>query len=204
MEFPDFIPNPLHHSPEGVIKFNGSRVTLHSVLWAFKTGETPEGIIDCFPTLSLATVYTAIAYYLHNKEEVETYLSQQEQEAKEMREVWEAEYPPKVSREEPQSRRLEIGDDLSRPRDRITEYAAYDPYSDQERKRLFRRAKLANRIKESIAASSLPRGEIAQYIEASLDELELIELGQLDISQYQVEKLAPLVGRSVEFFLGME
>lgn len=106
MEFPDFIPNPLHHSPEGVIKFNGSRVTLHSVLWAFKTGETPEGIIECFPTLALADVYSAIAYYLHNKEEVETYLSQQEQEAKEMREVWEAEYPPKVSREELQARRF--------------------------------------------------------------------------------------------------
>jgi uncharacterized protein (DUF433 family) len=52
----------------------GTRVSLDSVVYAFLHGESPEGIIDSFPALSLEQVYGAIAFYLAHRESIDEYL----------------------------------------------------------------------------------------------------------------------------------
>lgn len=51
-----------------------SRVSLDSVVYAFQAGETAESIAQSFPVLTLEQVYGAIAFYLANQTEIDTYL----------------------------------------------------------------------------------------------------------------------------------
>ena len=48
----------------------GSRVSLDSIVMAFWRGQTPESILRSFPSLTLAQVYGAIAFYLSNQTEL--------------------------------------------------------------------------------------------------------------------------------------
>lgn len=52
-----------------------SRVSLASVVMAWREGLSPESIRDDFPTLRLEQVYGAIAYYLANQAEIDAYMS---------------------------------------------------------------------------------------------------------------------------------
>jgi uncharacterized protein (DUF433 family) len=72
-------------SPEYVEQRNGgyyvvgSRVSLDSVLYAFRNGEAPETILEHFPAIgSLAKVYGAIAFALDHPQEMDAYLSEKE------------------------------------------------------------------------------------------------------------------------------
>lgn len=57
----------------------GSRVSLESVILAFRDGLSPETIAaECFPALTLEQVYGAIAYYLGNRPILDAYLRQME------------------------------------------------------------------------------------------------------------------------------
>lgn len=68
----------------------GTRVSLDSVVYAWRRGESPEGIIDSFPSLTLEQVYGALAFYLANQEEIDEYLRQGEVEFGKMRQrSWE-------------------------------------------------------------------------------------------------------------------
>lgn len=58
----------------------GTRVSLDSVVYAFLNGESPESIAQNFPLLSLEQVYGAITFYLANRELIDTYLTEGEQE----------------------------------------------------------------------------------------------------------------------------
>jgi uncharacterized protein (DUF433 family) len=74
---------PLVRHESGVIRVGGTRVSLDSVLYAFLDGSTPEEIVQQYPSLRLADVYTIIAYYLQNRAELDGYLSdRKEQRAK--------------------------------------------------------------------------------------------------------------------------
>jgi uncharacterized protein (DUF433 family) len=64
----------------------GTRVSLDSVVYAFLRGESPEGIADSFPALSLEQVYGAIAFYLAQREEIDAYLEAGEAEFERLRE----------------------------------------------------------------------------------------------------------------------
>jgi uncharacterized protein (DUF433 family) len=59
---------------EGGYFIAGSRVSLDSVAYAFLRGESPEGIVDSFPTLSLEQVFGAVAFYLANRSRIDAYL----------------------------------------------------------------------------------------------------------------------------------
>jgi len=63
----------------------GSRVSLDSVVYAFLGGQSPESIVDSFPTLSLEQVYGAITFYLSYRDEIDAYLKQGEEEFEELR-----------------------------------------------------------------------------------------------------------------------
>src|SRR5437762_5696341 len=63
----------------GVWRVGQTRVSLDSVIYAFRQGHAPETIRQQYPALSLEEVYGAIAYYLANKDEADHYLERQEQ-----------------------------------------------------------------------------------------------------------------------------
>lgn len=53
-------------------RVRGSRVSLDSVIAAFRDGLSPEAIArECFSTLSLEQVYGTITFYLANRAELE-------------------------------------------------------------------------------------------------------------------------------------
>jgi hypothetical protein len=49
----------------------GTRVSLDSIVYSFKAGDSPETIRRNFPSLSLEQAYGAIAFYLAHECEVE-------------------------------------------------------------------------------------------------------------------------------------
>jgi uncharacterized protein (DUF433 family) len=66
----------------------GSRVSLDSVLYAFRQGEAPETILEHFPAIgSLAKVYGAIAFALDHPQEIDAYLTEQERHWEEARQT---------------------------------------------------------------------------------------------------------------------
>ena len=58
--------------------FLGSRVSLESVVYQFLQGESPEGIAQAYPSLSLLQVYGGITYYLAHRDRLDEYLKRGE------------------------------------------------------------------------------------------------------------------------------
>jgi uncharacterized protein (DUF433 family) len=71
----------------------GSRVTLDSVVLAFLRGESPEGIGDSFPALTLEQIYGAIAFYLAHQEQVDSYLRAEKADFETLREKARRQHP---------------------------------------------------------------------------------------------------------------
>lgn len=78
---------------EGSYYVAGSRVSLASVIFAFREGASPEIIHQNFPSLSLGQVYGAIAFYLNHPSESETYLQRVATRWKELEQLGQ---PPNV------------------------------------------------------------------------------------------------------------
>jgi uncharacterized protein (DUF433 family) len=57
------------------IRVKGHRIGIDDVLYYYLEGYTPEEIAANLPTLSLEEIYATITYYLHNRSEVDAYLS---------------------------------------------------------------------------------------------------------------------------------
>jgi uncharacterized protein (DUF433 family) len=74
-------PAPLRTDEGGAVRVGKTRIRLGTVVRMHEGGATPEAIVRAYPTLSLADVYAAVAYYLANKEEVSAYLQAREVEA---------------------------------------------------------------------------------------------------------------------------
>ena len=70
---------------EGGYYVAGSRISLDSVVYAFLRGESPEGMVDSFPALSLEQVFGAVAFYLANRESIDSYLRDEGAEFARMR-----------------------------------------------------------------------------------------------------------------------
>ena len=49
----------------------GSRITVRTIVIEYRSGMTPEEILEDKPYLSLAKIYAALAYYHANKEEID-------------------------------------------------------------------------------------------------------------------------------------
>jgi uncharacterized protein (DUF433 family) len=71
----------------------GTRVSLDSVVYAYLRGESPEGIVESFPALTLDQVNRAVTFYLANREMVDAYLLRQKQEFERMRQEARARNP---------------------------------------------------------------------------------------------------------------
>ena len=68
------LPDLLTCTQQGTWRIAGTRVSLDSVIHSFWEGATPEEVCQDFPSLSLAQVYEAIAYYLKQRDKVDAYL----------------------------------------------------------------------------------------------------------------------------------
>ena len=71
----------------------GTRVSLDSVVYAFLRGESPEGIAESFPALSLEQVYGAITFYLANQRAIDAYLAEGKVEFARLREEARRKHP---------------------------------------------------------------------------------------------------------------
>jgi uncharacterized protein (DUF433 family) len=69
-------PVPLSSDALGVIRLAGTRVTLDTVAFAFERGATAEEIVQQYPVLELADVYSVLGYLLRHQTEIAAYLSQ--------------------------------------------------------------------------------------------------------------------------------
>lgn len=79
MNLAQTLPTIIESTPDGTWRIVGTRVSLDSVVYAFRQGSTPEEICQDFPALSLDQAYAAIAYYLHYRQAVDAYLTAQDQ-----------------------------------------------------------------------------------------------------------------------------
>lgn len=72
---------PLRTDEHGAIRVGNTRVLLELVIHAYYMGETPEGIVESYPSLTTSDVYAVIGYYLANREEIDTYVRQRDNQA---------------------------------------------------------------------------------------------------------------------------
>ncbi|HXG66547.1 MAG TPA: DUF433 domain-containing protein [Blastocatellia bacterium] len=98
-------PVPLTLDAEGVARIAGTRVSLDSVVFAFEEGSTPEEIVQQYPSLDLADVYSVIGYYLQHRAEVKDYLRQRQNQRQVIREEIESRFPPQGMRDRLLARR---------------------------------------------------------------------------------------------------
>lgn len=89
-------PQALRVDENGVIRVGDSQVLLDIVIQEFHRGADPEAIAHGYPTLSLADVYAAIAYYLRHRSEVDAYLAGRRDEADALRREIETKQPSRV------------------------------------------------------------------------------------------------------------
>jgi len=87
-------PVPLTSDADGVLRVGSGRVTLDTMVAAFREGMTPEGIVEQYPSLRLAEVYSVIGYVLNHTEEVETYLRDRQRLAEAVRRENESRFDP--------------------------------------------------------------------------------------------------------------
>ena len=78
----------------GVLRVNGTRVSLDSVIFAFNEGSTPEEIAQQYTTLNLADIYAVISYYLQNQAEVSEYLERRKMQRAEVKKEVESQFGP--------------------------------------------------------------------------------------------------------------
>ena len=77
-------------TPQGGWRIVDSRVSLDSVVHAWLAGRQPEAIADSLPSLSLEQIHGAIAFYLRHREDIDTYLADQDERWEELRQQCEA------------------------------------------------------------------------------------------------------------------
>jgi uncharacterized protein (DUF433 family) len=92
-------PMPLSADADGVIRVGGTRVTLDTLVAAYREGATAEAIAEQYPSLSLGDVYTALGYFLRHRGEVETYLQERRQHGAQVHQENETRFSPSGVRE---------------------------------------------------------------------------------------------------------
>ena len=102
-------PLPLMTDKDGVVRVGHTRVTLDTVVAAFRDGATAEEIVQQYPSLQLADVYAVIGYYLRQQAEVDAYLRQRQQQADDIRSQNEARFDPTGVRDRLLARRSQHG-----------------------------------------------------------------------------------------------
>jgi uncharacterized protein (DUF433 family) len=71
---------PLRTDEHGAIRVGNTRVLLELVIHAYYMGETPEGIVESYPSLTVSDVYAVMGYYLANREDIDAYVRQRDEQ----------------------------------------------------------------------------------------------------------------------------
>jgi uncharacterized protein (DUF433 family) len=58
----------------GVYRVGDTRVSLDSLVYLFREGMSAESMVESYPALTLEQVHGALAFYLANQIEIDTYL----------------------------------------------------------------------------------------------------------------------------------
>lgn len=88
---------PAIEEREGSYFIAHSPIPLAAVILRFQEGLSPDTIRrECFPSLPLAHVYSAIAFYLNHQDEVDAWLKQVRQEEDALQERLLVEHPEMV------------------------------------------------------------------------------------------------------------
>jgi uncharacterized protein (DUF433 family) len=67
--------NPYIEYRDGVYWVTGKRVSLNSIVYRWREGLSPETIQqECFPVLTRAEVFGALAFYFDNQAQIDEYL----------------------------------------------------------------------------------------------------------------------------------
>src|SRR5215471_5875116 len=61
---------------EGAYRIGNTRVSLDSIAYLFREGMSAEGMVKCYPVLTLEEVHGAPAFYLGNQREINRYLAE--------------------------------------------------------------------------------------------------------------------------------
>lgn len=68
------------------IRLKGTRIGIETILFDFiYRSQSPEDIAKRYPSLKCEQVYATITYYLHNKDEINTYMEEWIEHGKKMR-----------------------------------------------------------------------------------------------------------------------
>ncbi|HEY7494157.1 MAG TPA: DUF433 domain-containing protein [Candidatus Tectomicrobia bacterium] len=100
---------PLTVDAHGVLRVGNTRVTLDTVVAAFADGATAEEIVQQYPSLHLADVYSVIGYYLRHTSEIDAYLHQRRGQRETIRQQNEARFDPHGVRDRLLARRASQG-----------------------------------------------------------------------------------------------
>lgn len=103
-------PLPLQEGADGVVRIGGTRVTLDTVIGAYRRGANAEEIAEAFDSLRLADIYAVISYYLGHTEEVDQYLRERDAAAEQVRRENERRFPPDGVRDRLLARQRRPGD----------------------------------------------------------------------------------------------
>ncbi len=79
------MPPYVDRNEQGTLRIAGTRVSLASVVQAYWNGDSPEEIVQSFPSLSLEKVHGALAHYLAHRVAVDAELKIVEQRWTELR-----------------------------------------------------------------------------------------------------------------------
>ena len=96
---------PLTTGQDGAVRIGKSRITLDTIVYAFNEGANAEQILERYPSLQLADIYSVIGYYLRHRSEVDTYLKEREAFRGEVRRENESRFPTVGLREKLLTRR---------------------------------------------------------------------------------------------------
>ncbi|NJM73737.1 MAG: DUF433 domain-containing protein [Scytonema sp. RU_4_4] len=80
------------------IRLKGHRIGIENVLDYYLEGYTPEEIAANLPTLSLEQIHATITYYLHNRSQIDGYLSRLARWREQHYQEWAANPSPLVQR----------------------------------------------------------------------------------------------------------
>lgn len=100
---------PLTLNSDGVMRVGSTRVTLDTVIAAFREGATAEEIVYRYPSLHLADVYAVLSYYLRQQPEVDAYLRQRRKITEQVRQQNQDRFNPHNIRERLLSRQAKAG-----------------------------------------------------------------------------------------------
>src|SRR5438093_3720897 len=96
----------------GKPRIDGHRITVEDVaIWHERMGMSPDEIVSAYPSITLADVHAALAYYFENRERIDAAIQEGERFIEEMK----AKAPPSILQEKLRQRKADAADDSLPP-----------------------------------------------------------------------------------------